>query len=96
MIDIARLKKLSTIRSKVTGREYNPSNTVRITDIIQAAAYIENEVAPVDIYLSKDDNGKIKIVFLFDKKESFEAYQLWRKRELKYTIIDHETDKVGN
>lgn len=96
-MDIERIIKLSTVRSKITGKEYKPSNVVPITDLVQAAAYIENRVIPVDIYLSKDsDTNKVRLVFLFDKRESYEVFQLWRKHELEYTIKSNETDKVSD
>lgn len=40
--------------------------------------YIKNNVPLLDLFWSKDT-----LVFTFDKKASKQAYELWRKHELK-------------
>ena len=69
--------------SKITGKKYNAKDCVRILNIQQVAAYLDNEVELLDIYISKDRNTEKKIlVYIFDRENSKQAYDLWCKREL--------------
>lgn len=71
------------IKSIVTGKEYDPSKCVRIVNITQIAAYIENNIELLDIFPSKDnETGKRILVAVFDKEDSFEAYKAWCNHEL--------------
>lgn len=72
-----------TVRSYATGKTYAPSECVRIVNIAQIAAYLEYGVDLLDIYQSKDfETNKRIIVAVFNKKDSFEAYQKWCNHEL--------------
>ena len=78
-------------RSRLTGRHYNPfdPDVVRIVNILQATAYMNNDVLPIDIYVSKDrQSDKNILVFLFSREETKEVYDLWCKRELKQEVRD--------
>lgn len=68
--------------STVTGRSYDVLKTVKILNIAQATAYMDNDVFPVDIKISKDKNNKRCLVFYFDKEESSEVYDKWCNYEL--------------
>lgn len=68
--------------SLLTGKNYDILKTVKILNIAQAAAYLENDIFPVDICVSKDNNGKRCLVYYFDKDESKEVYDKWCKYEL--------------
>lgn len=73
-------------RSRLTGKHYNlfDSDIVRIVNIMQATAYMNNDIMPIDIYVSKDKDGERNIlVFLFSRSETKEVYDLWCKHELK-------------
>ena len=44
--------------STVTGKSYDVFKTVKILNILQAASYMDNDVFPVDIRVSRDDNKR--------------------------------------
>ena len=69
-------------KSSITGKYYNLFDSVRILNLKQVTAYIEHGVLPLHIYTSKDDSGKSVLVFLFDREETKEVYDLWCKHEL--------------
>ena len=74
---------INLVKSIVTGKSYNPNDCVRIVNISQIAAYIENEVELLDIFPSKDTaTGKRILVAVFNKDDSFEAYKAWCNHEL--------------
>ena len=68
--------------STVTGKSYDIFKTVKILNILQAASYMDNDVFPVDIRVSRDDNMRRCLVFYFDREESKEVYDKWCKHEL--------------
>ena len=71
------------VKSHITQREYNLFSCVKIINIQQACAYIDNGVYPVDIKSSIDNKtGKRCVVFLFDKNESKDVYDKWCKYKL--------------
>ena len=53
------------------------SNLINIVNTKQAGMYIKNGVKPIDLYWGKD-----KLVFVFDRNETKELYDLWCKYEL--------------
>lgn len=69
-------------RSRITGEYYYLFESVRILNLKQVTAYIDNGIIPLDIYTSRDDDGKPVLVFLFDREETKEVYDLWCKHEL--------------
>lgn len=71
-------------KSTVTGKSYDLFKTVKIMNIQQACAYMDNNVFPVDIKISIDNNTKKKcLVFYFDKEESKDVFDKWCNYELK-------------
>lgn len=64
--------------SCITNKKYQTENTVKIVNTRQAGLYIKNNIPLVDLFWSKN-----ALVFVFDREESKEAYDLWCKRELK-------------
>lgn len=70
------------VKSNFTGKTYDPKKTIRILNAQQAAAYIKHGIVLLDLWLSKDKEGKPILVFIFDKEESKEVYDLWCKHEL--------------
>lgn len=68
--------------SNLTGRTYNFFETVKIKNMNQAAAYIENDVFPIDVRAGREENGKRVIMFYFDKQESKEVFDKWCNYEL--------------
>lgn len=70
-------------RSTVTGRSYDVFKTVKILNIKQAIAYMDNNVFPVDIKISINNKTQEKcLVFYFDKDESLNVYTKWINYEL--------------
>lgn len=77
------MKSIYTVHSDVTGVDYDPQKSCRILDVNQAALYLKHGVYPLDIYYSPDrSTGKPRIVFIFDKTESYPLFDLYLKHEL--------------
>ena len=65
-------------KSHITQKEYDIFKCVKIVNIQQACAYMENNILPVDIKVSTDvKTGKRCVVFYFDKEESKDVYDKW-------------------
>lgn len=80
------MERLSEVHSEVTGKTYHPSSCVRIVNVLQACAYLYNNVQLLDVYPSKDlRTGRPMVVFIFDRNGSKWAYDLWCKHELKWS-----------
>lgn len=70
-------------KSAVTQREYDLFSCVKIINIQQACAYMDNGVLPVDIKTSIDNKTNRRcVVFYFDKNESKDVYDKWCNYEL--------------
>ena len=70
--------------SKISGKQYQLKDVIRVIDPKQMKLYVKNEVYPVDMYTTTDiETGEDKLVMLFSKKESKPLYILWKNRELK-------------
>lgn len=66
------------------GKPYNTSETIRIVNSAQGAAYWANGIVPLDIFPSRDyETGKPIIVFVFNRAETQEVYEKWQNYELK-------------
>ena len=73
----------SLCRSEVTGKTYYASDVIRILNPNQVAFYLTKGINLLDVYPSADkDTGKPLLVFIFDRKESWPAYDMWCKRKL--------------
>lgn len=71
------------VKSHISQDEYNLFSCVKIVNIQQACAYMENGIYPVDIKPSIDTKtNKRCVVFLFDKNESKEVYDKWCNYQL--------------
>lgn len=66
-----------TTLSKTTGRAYKGERMVYILNPVQTAKYLKHGMTLYDIF---ESNGSL--VFVFDKDETKEIYDLWCKREL--------------
>lgn len=69
-------------RSKITGRKYDVFSCVRILNPLQAAAYIDNNAELLDVYISRDNNDKRIMVFLFDREATTKLYEKWCNHDL--------------
>jgi hypothetical protein len=72
------------VKSKITGKEYDESNCVYITNVLQVQKYLEN-LGPeylLDI-LYTGTYRKDSLVFVFKRcAETRKAKELWDKHEL--------------
>ena len=64
--------------SELTNMNYQIEKTVKIVNTRQAGLYIKHKIPLVDLFWSKN-----ALVFVFNREESKEVYDLWCKRELK-------------
>ena len=63
--------------SKISGKQYQLKDVIRVIDPKQMKLYVKNEVYPVDMYTTTDiETGEDKLVMLFSKKESQPLYIL--------------------
>lgn len=69
-------------RSRLTGEHYDVYKCVRIVNIQQVSAYLDNDADLLDVYVSKDNNDKRILVFLFDRNSTKQLYDKWCKHEL--------------
>ena len=74
---------IDTIRSDTTGKEYVPSECVRIVNMKQLAAYMLHGVELLDFYASRDFKTDTPIlVGIVNIKDSSEVYKKWRNFDL--------------
>lgn len=71
------------IESNLKPRVYTEREVVRVVNEIQYKRYIKHRVFPIDIYPSKDRDGKDIVVYIFLKEETKDLYQLWLNHELE-------------
>ena len=70
-----------TVVSSTTGRIYNPKDSIRIIDLRQQRLYLRHNLTLLDVYHSQK-NGRIYVVMVFDKQESYPYYLQWQARTL--------------
>ena len=71
------------VKSKFTGKTYDPSKSARIINMQQLAAYMANGVELLDLYISRDyKTDRPILVGIVDKEDSFESYKLWCEHKL--------------
>ncbi|MBU9742421.1 hypothetical protein KTH81_01190 [Lachnospiraceae bacterium ASD3451] len=58
-------------------RDYEIEDTVRIVNTKQAGMYIKHNIPLVDLFWSRDT-----LVFVFNREDTKEAYELWCRHEL--------------
>lgn len=64
--------------SIVTRKTYNPEECVNIVNTKQVYKYLENHAELLDVFCGEDE----KIIFVFNRKDTYELYDKWCKREL--------------
>ena len=69
--------------SRITGKRYNVWDQVHIVNIEQAKFYIEQGVPLMDIDFSpsRKDATRMMVVFLFNRDDTQEAWDIWRQRK---------------
>lgn len=68
--------------SETTGRIYNPKDCVRIIDLKQQYLYLQHHLTLMDVYHSHK-NGRMYVVMVFDKQESYPYYLQWQAKTLE-------------
>ena len=67
-----------TIKSKITGKQYNPRKCTRILNVQQAAAYMYAGAELTDLFVSKHyETGNPVLVFMFDREKCYDLYDAW-------------------
>lgn len=71
------------VKSDVTGKKYLPSQVVRILNIQQIIAYLNNGAELLDIYPSIDHvTDRPLLVCIFNRAATKELYDRWCNHEL--------------
>ena len=70
------------VTSRVTGKTYALQDVVRILNTQQIIAYMKHGVEILDIYPSITFNNTPILVYIVNRKDSKQAYDLWCKGEL--------------
>ncbi len=85
--------KEDMIHSDITGKDYYPSQVVRIVNYLQCIFYWASGVMPIDIYPSQDfKTGKPMLVYLFIREDTKELYDKWCKREVDWEVLNEENN----
>lgn len=72
------------LTSQVTGITYEVADVVRIVNYMQAIFYMNHGVKLLDIYPSVDfKSNKPLFVYIFNRKESYQAYDAWCNNKQK-------------
>ena len=72
------------ITSEITGRTYDIFGAIRILNMAQNYFYIQHGVPLMDIELSTArKNGNPLFVFIYNREDTKEAYDLWCKNKQK-------------
>lgn len=71
------------VTSNVTGKTYALQDVVRILNTQQIIAYMKHGVELLDIYPSINFNNIPVLVFIVNKRNTKEVYDLWCKGELE-------------
>lgn len=64
--------------SIVTGKSYDPNDCVHIVNTLQVYKYLNNNAELLDVFCGNDN----KLIYVFNKKDTYELYDKWCKREL--------------
>ena len=71
------------IKTNLKPRNYSIHEVVRIVNPKQYLLYIKNDVYPIDMYTSIDeDTGNIILAVVFLKEETTDVYKKWCNNEL--------------
>ena len=76
-------KQNKKIKSPITGCEYYNYDVYRITNPVQAAAYVSAGAKLLDLYVVYDrGSDQPRFLYVFDKEESKPYFDLWCKHQL--------------
>ena len=65
------------VKPTISGESYDPTECVRIVDRRQMFLYVKHGAYPKDVYVKGED-----MIMVFDKEETKELYEKWRRYEL--------------
>lgn len=65
------------ITSNTTGRKYYPAECVRLVNLKQVEKYLHYGATVYDVYISHNS-----AVFVFNRNETRDLYEKWRRCEL--------------
>lgn len=90
------MKKDNKIHSDITGRDYYPSQVVRLINLRQICSYLQMNKRPVDIYPSVDfkTNNPVLVV-LFLRDETKDAYDRWCESNNLWEELQNETSDIS-
>lgn len=71
------------IETHLRPRDYYRGEVCRIINQKQMRLYVKNNVYPIDMYLSIDDNNNDIMVYIFLKEETKDLFQAWLAHELE-------------
>lgn len=75
------------VKSKITGKEYDPEKVLYINFPPQVEAYMSNggDSELLDVFYDTRKNVKYKMVYVFPRNEAMKAlYEAWKNRELEF------------
>lgn len=70
------------VTSNVTGKTYALQDVVRILNTQQIIAYMKYGIEILDLYPSITSSGTPILVYIVNRNDSKDAYDLWCKGEL--------------
>ena len=73
------------VKSKFTGKEYNPDNSsvIYVVNVVQAYKYLQNGASEDWVDIVYTNTKKDCLVFVFSKSPSIKKlYELWNNHEL--------------
>lgn len=94
--NIKKMTEGNIIMSKTLGKTYFSEDGIRILNIAQAMWYILCDVPLLDLIVSEDkEKSERRLVFVFSRKNTEEAYDKWCKYEAGTGAVpnDDENDK---
>lgn len=83
------------VMSESTSKTYLSSDGIRILNISQAMWYLICKVPLLDLFVSEED-GERKLVFVFSRKDTSEAYDKWCKYEAGTGAVPKNEEEDGN
>ncbi len=66
------------VQSNISNRCYETDDCVYLVNPLQVYKYIINDAYPLDIKAGEDN----KLVYIYNKNETYKLYDKWCKREL--------------
>ena len=76
-------------KSPLSGTQHDLKKVARVPDRRLQLLFLKNNILPIDMYISTDNNNRQIIVMLFNKSETSQSYNEWiRNKPQKGGEID--------